>query len=50
MLEDKKVYNRLPTRSEGKDGDTKMVYYKGDFYLAVKMRGRWKFFKETTIP
>jgi|26BtaG_2_1085354.scaffolds.fasta_scaffold68625_1 hypothetical protein len=49
MLDDKKVYDRLPTKKEGKDGDERMLQYKGNFYIAVKIRGKWRFFKETSI-
>ena len=42
-------YNRRPSDVDGDEGDRRQVHYKGDFYLAVKMQNKWRYFKEDAL-
>ena len=45
----KSVVNRLIPNGEGEEIEQRTVYHKGKFYLAIKIRGKWRYFKEDSL-
>jgi len=41
--------NTLPTKNESENNEMKTVFYKGKYYLAVKVNGDWRYFQETKL-
>ena len=46
-----KVVNssNLPTKNEGEENEMKTVYYKGNYYLGIKINNAWRYFQETKL-
>jgi len=41
--------NSLPTKNEGEENEMKTVYYKGNYYLGIKINNSWRYFQETKL-
>jgi|TARA_R100000049_G_C1953182_1_gene102963 hypothetical protein len=41
--------NTLPTKNEGEENEMKTVYYKGNYYLGIKINNTWRYFQETKL-
>ncbi len=46
-----KVVNssNLPTKNEGEENEMKTVFYKGNYYLGIKINNSWRYFQETKL-
>lgn len=43
------VINRPIPNAEGVENEQRSIQYKGNFYLAMKIRGQWRYFQETKL-
>ena len=41
--------NTLPTKNEGEENEMNTVYYKGNYYLGIKINNTWRYFQETKL-
>jgi len=46
LFQSKIVYGR-PTKRDGEEFDMRVFEQNGSYYLAIKIKGQWKYFKET---
>jgi len=45
----KVIFDKLPTQRDGENGDMRLFEHKGNYYIAVKIKGNWVYFKETGL-